>query len=1376
MSDWYSRNTGYSRCDLLLEQLEERIVLDAAPWDGVWNNLGDGYWFRYDALTNDQFWWYDSFFDVNSWMRFDPEAQQWALTEDSGATWTGIGDAGGWYADVTSPADTFWFDGEQHFIKETEHGDDVYFEFQDDMTALWTLDDEGTLYDFEYDYTTGQWWFIENPWNSIAFGDPGAGDEFVFDGDWHFNVAWRTDYYFDTEDFTGVWNVYWSDYDEGPSHTLIYEYYTGQWELLDHEHLESTYITAVDGASFVYNGECHEIEPNAYVLWDYYFDDSLYEWDFYYEWSATDLDGLFGPGPRDIGMDFPDSIGGYYYSTEGEAGVWYEDLFARGGEHYLPFDDVSWDFWLDIKDGSWVELGTSDYWFRFDHETGWLEYWYDNTATGYEYWFGYDVAEHQWYENVGGTWHAFGDASGSMVGFVYSPDGNSNYFYDGKVHAVGDGIEGEILYTYDGTYGWWWTIGGDYTYCFDYDADRWWKSDDGGDTWYDLIDPGYDGYFMWSGHEQELPWHEVYDFQFDPSTNLGIYDQEYTDFRFDFVNGTWEYDPDGWYSFDYPEDGAYFIYDGLMYDLQDGVEYRFDESSTEGNWIFPGNLTVTYDYYDDLWHANDADFVPDSGGPLTDPSDVWGRIAAGEWFQLTSGDFIDSWFRVDTVDPGVYWYYQDGAGAGDEHYFWYGDYNGLNNQWWWKPDGYNGSSLWVPFGSYDEVREFVFDGRYHDYGDTDGYFHLEYDPTYGPVGYWDVSGTNNQFAYEYDTGQWWRSIDGGPWETMGSVDEYSWFIYDGDYYDLPTGFEYHYHVNENQGFWYQESSYWYFFYDIGYDGVEFAYDYNDGTWSIWEYPLYDRDEDTWASWADAYTQFGDAGLTSLLLDGNWHTYENGEQIMVDGINGMIYWDAGSGHSFSFDVADGQWYRENGSSWDAFGSRSETPYFLFDGDVHTDRSIYIDNISYQFDGTYGIWSVDGVDTWAYHYDTGEWWRYDADYDSGAGRWTMFGGEDQYSWFVFDGGWWYMNVGSGGDGLTASWKQYDYDLDLMHYQIWFYGYDDDGGFVNFAYDFDARQWSFYATDGSSYDVGPNHAAYNWTSFRQPLEVGGGYFYEFSYEHGEVLVNYYGDSYLRFDSLDNDWFEYDGDDYWYQVDDGFADFLIFTGIADYWINGVWDNDFTFDLWDGIDGSLMWSAELIDTWWLDVISEPWNDFQVLVTDDRPTAGGTYDSDSAYAASETLWIDASWTDLYDLVNNDLYWVYTIFGEIAFMGVDNDGNTDGIWLGSDWVDSGNYFADQGGYTYNDLFVQWGSYMGADAEIQFYAASVGTVGEDAWLTLLGIATDTGATIYASNDPFAVGGDYDLEWGSDGGSRTGDELVFDPSLLGSLLEHNDYVPGP
>jgi ELWxxDGT repeat protein len=408
--------------DLVLEQLEERIVLDGAVTG--WTQDADGVWHANDPDDLDYYWYSP---DGNAdgvddyYFRFDSTTGQWERDSDTlvsvdwnDDTWVAFGDP-----DADS---AFVYDGRWH-----DMGDGYEYAYNLDGAGYgyWWYMNNGTEYYCAYGYDTGDWWWDDNGyyvgggWN--LFIDADGSDDFIYDGHQH-------------------------DMGDGSLYTFFGSY--GEWEL------------SAD------NKFAYEYTPDQW----WWYDGS--------QWYAlgaggADSDPIFDGAWHTLDV-------GLQYQYTGTSHVW--DADVTGGFAY----DIASDTWLvDTNDDPlnplWetfdTQVATAE--FLFDGawhqvtDNHWL--WVQNTQ--YAYWwsdFGqadtyycYDMTADQWWRDIDGyygsgdVWETFG-GTGASAEFVY----------DGALYSLDDGRS----YQFDGNYGYWWS-GGEYEYAHDYTTEEWWAYD-----------------------------------------------------------------------------------------------------------------------------------------------------------------------------------------------------------------------------------------------------------------------------------------------------------------------------------------------------------------------------------------------------------------------------------------------------------------------------------------------------------------------------------------------------------------------------------------------------------------------------------------------------------------------------------------------------------------------------------------------------------------------------------------------------------------------------------------------------------------------------------------------------------------------------------
>ncbi len=926
-----------NRADVMLEQLEERIVLDA--YDGSWTDLGGGYWFRYDEMNNDQYWWYSGWMTNDDRMCFDPEDQQWWQSDDAGATWWTVGDAGlGAYAD---PADTssFLFDGLLHDVGEDSSGNKIYFQYYE-LGGAWYSDwsVDSTTNVFAYGYGDGQWYVSTDNWSTWDYlGDAGESSRFLYDGNVHYNAWDYFNYWFDLSAMEGHWDVM-PDYDSYRVDELVYDYVSEEWQISYGSGLES--FEAVDSSHFYYDNGTYELVQDE--LW--------------FEFNLSNGESRWTIGDN-----------GLYFNYDYDFGEWY--LKSSSFEIEEAQDNPGW-IW-DIYDGSWYDF-SADYSFRIDSDNVLAYFQYNNTAQSHVYDFYLDVNKDQWHEWDGSQYVMFTDPSSDDHTFIY--DGNSHYF--GM-----DVDNNQITYTYDGTtrVGHWDIDSTVYEYHYNYDTGQWYESRDDGLTFNSLGDADATSYFVYDGdpHWRSVSGHAY--FTYDRVNQTGTWDYDYyggTNFSMehDFVAGTWTLNGSPFEAFD----SSHYYYDGAWYDMGNDVEYRFDfdavltgGSGGEGHWLVSEALDLVYDYAGTTWHVNadgaSVEAVVGAGTTI----DYVDTIIAGGWFEASDG----TWLNYNSAWPEVFWWHDSMSGSE-----WY-SYEIEPGQWWLTTDA---GATWSTFGSADESAWWLYDGHSHITGLSDSGHYISYIYDGSRYGYWTFNGhpSKLQFAYDYETGEWWRHDDSNGWLRFVGIGDESWFVFDGHEHTLWDRIDYTYFDDINDSSW-----------QLG--NASFSYTYGDNYWSMIHRTFDDYRDD------ELYPILTSNGYVENLFDGNWHEYDTDKWIKVDHDLGRIYWWAQNGSDINYFYYDttpysSMWYQDVAGQWEPFGSMNESAYFMFDGDSH--ETIGIDGITYQYDGSrYGYWSYYGDVTWAYDYNLGQWWHRDVS----AGDWHVASATGVESYFIHDG---------------------------------------------------------------------------------------------------------------------------------------------------------------------------------------------------------------------------------------------------------------------------------------------------------------------------------------------------------------------------------------
>ncbi len=227
MSKYFSESVGLASNEIIMEQLEERIVLDGevSGWtqdaDGVWHATDDDsldyYWYSPDGAedgVNDYYFRHDS--DSGQWERDSDTLVSEDWNDD---TWVLFGD----------PDDdsAFVYDGRWHNM-----GDGYWFAYNlggQGYGYWWSMND-GNEYYCAYGYLTGgDWWwdangyYIGGGWELLngAFDS----DDFYYDGHWHEMTDIADDLWYRFDDGNAYW---WYTYD-GAVYEYSYDYSDGQW-------------------------------------------------------------------------------------------------------------------------------------------------------------------------------------------------------------------------------------------------------------------------------------------------------------------------------------------------------------------------------------------------------------------------------------------------------------------------------------------------------------------------------------------------------------------------------------------------------------------------------------------------------------------------------------------------------------------------------------------------------------------------------------------------------------------------------------------------------------------------------------------------------------------------------------------------------------------------------------------------------------------------------------------------------------------------------------------------------------------------------------------------------------------------------------------
>jgi ELWxxDGT repeat protein len=317
---------------MTFEMLEERIVLDAANYDGNWHNLEGDYWFRYDIATGDEYWWYEDSGDpsaVPHYVAWEASTGQWWADTNfdwQSPVWNTFGDANQPAAD-DDDVSTFWYDGNQHLIQAG-----LYYQF--DITAFEGNWDVGPYGDFLYDYNAEDW-FLNG---TTLWQAPESSDLIynIYDGSWYMFSDGTWFRYSASEDA-----AYWWSTGSGIETYLAYEYQTDQWWADADGYYAGggweKFGAAGDHPSeFYFDGASHEIATDVWFEWDgtygYWSDTGGYtdrhdfytgewweynamSWDFVGVWDARLAADILNGAPSSSPTDMVEMGGLLYFSA-----------------------------------------------------------------------------------------------------------------------------------------------------------------------------------------------------------------------------------------------------------------------------------------------------------------------------------------------------------------------------------------------------------------------------------------------------------------------------------------------------------------------------------------------------------------------------------------------------------------------------------------------------------------------------------------------------------------------------------------------------------------------------------------------------------------------------------------------------------------------------------------------------------------------------------------------------------------------------------------------------------------------------------------------------------------------------------------------------
>ncbi len=284
------------------------------------------------------------------------------------------------------------------------------------------------------------------------------------------------------------------------------------------------------------------------------------------------------------------------------------------------------------------------------------------------------------------------------------------------------------------------------------------------------------------------------------------------------------------------------------------------------------------------------------------------------------------------------------------------------------------SSNFNYLGKLGDLSTLLFDGSFHKFTDNN----YSYEFWASGTGVWQNASLNlNQFAYDYNSGQWWNQGNWGGWQTLGSTGLSTAFM--GDSASHSLGNNWSYLFDGTYAYWK----------NAGMNLNQFAYNYTTGNW---------YDQGQWGGWAS----LGPSALSaSFVGDGAWHTFDSNWGYMYAGTYG--YWkNAGMNLSqFAYSYTTGQWYDQGQwGGWASLGPLHLSASFMGDTNYHA-----LDNTwSYAYGSGSGYWKDGSTLRFAYEYTKGQWSDTSAyNYSSLGTIWSPIGGAigRQAAAFIGDG---------------------------------------------------------------------------------------------------------------------------------------------------------------------------------------------------------------------------------------------------------------------------------------------------------------------------------------------------------------------------------------
>jgi hypothetical protein len=442
-----------------------------------------------------------------------------------------------------------------------------------------------------------------------------------------------------------------------------------------------------------------------------------------------------------------------------------------------------------LGDGAWHDLGSWDGHWAFQY-TGAASYWKSVALDLIQ--LKYDYTADQWlHQGTTNGWAPLSVAAQNIDAFVG----------DGLWHIVYN----NWLYKLDSGTGYWspW-VTDRFTLSYNYATSQWYDESYLYPGWAALGTAGLSATFMGDGswHDLQTGWSYMYSF----STGWGQW--KFTSlnqvlFEYYYGTGQWQHQGSsgGWINLGSYHKTAAFMGDGSWYDLGSGWSYQFGGGF--GGWKNASlNLTqFAYDYGASQWYDEGLyggwATLGTSGLSAAFLGDGSVRSLGNNWNYQYAGGFAT--FKDTLLNWTVFAY----------------DYSGGR----WYDQGKTGG--WSTLGATNLSAWFVGDGSVRDIGNQ---WYYQYG---GGFGIWTNVPLNlNQFAYAYNTGQWYDEGFYGGWATLGSTGQSSWFVGDGTWHGLGTLGDGNWYFNYTPG------SVWGSFMNPV-AGRAYIYDYNAGQMYYW---------------------------------------------------------------------------------------------------------------------------------------------------------------------------------------------------------------------------------------------------------------------------------------------------------------------------------------------------------------------------------------------------------------------------------------------------------------------------------------------------------------------------------------------------------------